>query len=366
MENYPQFKAGTVFNELVYAKLKKSELIKNSVTIRFPTRLNAMVLDATRLIPNDLKVFPAGGVFISIAKPINVKTEFLGDYDGQLVIGGSTKRKALVNHAYQIMCKVLDKYPSLSIEVNDNGIIKHCGFGSSGAILGGVCSSINELFGNPLRKRDLLRYIAGNYGEEIIDDDKDNLQLVQAIGGSLSTGLIRGGIQVLVGNATPIMICSWNGEVVLAVPKDYVSKSAKELIESERKSIYENSETQVVTFLDRLSIHEDAYNMLHDGLPGLANGDISAVSDLVFDWRFNKGGISVGTCFYPGVNDIADNVRHLYENKNCAQLGMSSLGPLFYALVNNKKDRNICAETFNNQNMETESVPVCNGRYVAF
>lgn len=121
--------------------------------------------------------------------------------------------------------KALGVPTSLSISVDESNVIKHCGFGSSGAILGAICSSINELFGNPISNLDLITYIASNYGEEVNDNNKDRLKLVQCIGGSLSSGLTKGGIQVIAGMATPIMSAEYIGKVVIGVPNDFKPKS---------------------------------------------------------------------------------------------------------------------------------------------
>ena len=180
------FKAGTVFNE--YKSPRKSKLVYGTVTIDFPTRLNAMSIDTSAIATNDNNMsFPAGEVLASIKKFVKVKTKYLGNKNGNLIIGENTKRKALVNHAYLLMCQALDNSPSLSIDVNDDEVLKHCGLGSSGAIISAVCSSINELYGKPIKNLDLISYIANNYGEEVQDNDKDNLKLVQCIGGSVAS-----------------------------------------------------------------------------------------------------------------------------------------------------------------------------------
>jgi len=301
--------------------------------------------------------FQAGEVMASIKKPINVTTKFIGNNNGQLVIGDKTKRKALVNHAYLIMCQALGNSPSLSIDIDDELVMKHAGLGSSGATLGAVCASINELYGSPIDNLDLISYIANNYGEEIEDDDRENMKLVQCIGGSIADGLTEGGIAIITGNAVPIMTANYDGNAVVAIPEDYVPLSAKELMEREEAHMSGFQE------YGEKYASDVAYKVLHRGLPQLCKGDMSAIADAAFDHRFNRGSIQNCSFVYPRVNEIAKNVRHLYENGDCDMLAMSSVGPAFFALVDNKEDELRCLDTFAKQKMSVSTVSVHNGTY---
>lgn len=365
MNGFPIVKAGTVFNKFKgVIDRSKLVLVKESVLIRFPTRVNTMVLDLTKLAPNEDMIFPAGEVLISVDKPVIVKTKFLRNFNNQLQIGDNTKRKALVNHAYQLMCQALGISPSLYIDVDDSNVIKHCGLGSSGATLGAVCSSINELFGSPIKSLDLLKYITNNYGEETTDGEKDLIQSVASIGGSISTGLFDGGIQVITGNATPIMSCNYNGKVIIGVPRDYNPLTAKEQIELEDKYIFNNPPTQDENTAISLKYREmTAYKMLNHALPLLIGGDISGVSEMAYDFNFKSGGIKMHNWLYPRMSEIADNIINLYQQGKCDSIGKSSVGPAFYALVSNEADQEICAELFNKQNLDTSIISVCNGKY---
>lgn len=358
MNDFPIFKAGTVFNEFG-GICKKSKLIFKHVVLDFPTRLNAMTLDDLATVSgNDNHMsFPAGELLVSIDKPIRVVTKFLGNNAGCLKISNTTKRKSLVNHAYLLMCKALDISPSLSIDVDESNVIKHCGFGSSGAIIGAVCSSINELFGSPIKNLDLITYIASNYGEEIDDNNQEELKLVQCIGGSLSTGLTKGGIQVIAGMATPIMSSEFLGKAVIGIPNDFKPKSALELMKLEEANM-----NNFVSYGKNYN-REIAYKMLNKGLPSLLHGDISVVADMAFEHRFNNGSIKNCSFIHPRVNEIAANIRKLYEYKNCKMLAMSSVGPAFFALVGSSQQEQIVTESFMAENMNTTTVDVCNTSY---
>lgn len=355
--DFPVFPVGTVFKKFD-GLLDKNLLAPriNSVVIDFPVRLNAMSIDASAVTKKGSTSFPAGEVMISIQKYVIVTTEYIGE-DGSLTISNDTRRKVLVKHAYQLMCMVLGKEPSLHINVDDSTVMKHTGFGSSGAIIAAVCASINELYGNPIRDHDLISYIANNYGEEVTDEDEDKLKLVQCIGGSVASGFTQGGISIITGNATPIMSISYESNVVIGVPNDYEPKTANELMELE-ESFLDNFQSHGEKYS-----HEIAYNLLHKGMPQLRKGDISELNKIIFAHRFKMGSIYNCSFVYPRVNSIAAGIQHLYENNRCQMLAMSSVGPAFFALVNNERDELFCIDVFRRQQLNTSTTSICNNTY---
>ena len=124
---FPIIKAGYIFNPL---KLNvESNLKLDSVQISYPCRLDAMAINPAAVVYNSDMVFTPGEVVISLKKFINVKIKVLSPEGGNLIISDNTKRKVLVKHAYLLMCSALNVHPSLEIDVNDNNIPKHCGFG---------------------------------------------------------------------------------------------------------------------------------------------------------------------------------------------------------------------------------------------
>ncbi|MCD8146605.1 MAG: hypothetical protein LUD84_04915, partial [Clostridiales bacterium] len=136
MYGYPIFKVGEVINKFGGSVLDKQlELVHPKVKITFPTRLNTLVLDQTKVVPNPQMLYPAGEVLISIWNPVIVEVSFLGNFDGDISITGTIKRRGLVVHAYHLMCQALNRKPSLAIYVDDSRVKKHVGLGSSGAIL---------------------------------------------------------------------------------------------------------------------------------------------------------------------------------------------------------------------------------------
>jgi predicted sugar kinase len=98
-------------------------------------------------------------------------------------------------------------------------------------------------------------------------------------------------------------------------------------------------------------------------LPQLAYGDISILSDMVFNLRFTNGGIQECSFIFPRVNEIAANIKHLYESGKCDMLSLSSTGPAFFALVSNENDEKECVKQFKKQNMMIIITSACNETY---
>jgi predicted sugar kinase len=352
MSDLPQIKIGYIHNSFDGKLVHNVALKHNSVSIKYPTRLNADGLDLSNFVQNKKRIYPVGEILVSINKFINVATKYLGNNDGILDISKSTKRKVLVNHAYKLMCTALNISPSLHININDDEVLKHCGLGSTGAIIGAVCCSINELYGKPMKDLDIIKYVMSNYGEEI-DDDSENLIVIPSMGGSIATGMAKGGIMVIAGNGVPIGTTNYNGKIIIGVPNDYQPSSKLEDFNSH--NIEQNSELEESKNI--------SYCLVHEILPRLAYGDISALSKMIFKLRFMKGRIQKCSFVFPRINEIAANIKHLYKNDKCDMLSMSSTGPAFFALVSNENDEKECIKQFEKQDMMIITTSACNETY---
>ena len=221
-ETFPIIDAGHIFNPL---KLYITPNLKLSfVDISYPCRLDAMAINPAAVVYNSDMVFTPGEVVISLKKFINVKIKVLDENGGKLVISKRTKRKVLIKHAYLLMCKALNISPSLKIDVDDSDIPKHCGFGSSSSTISSIAAAINELYGNPLKPVDLIKYLASNHGEELDNKNDKSLKVVQCIGGGATNGFTEEGIIIITGQATTISKMKYEGEVLIGIPKDFVEK----------------------------------------------------------------------------------------------------------------------------------------------
>lgn len=358
-DKFPIIKAGHIFNEFS-GNLNNYDIkpILKEININYPCRLDAMAINPAAVCYNDDMIFTPGEVVVSINKFINVKIKLLDETEGHLSISTNTKRKVLVKHAYLLMCKALNISPSLEIEVDDKEILKHCGFGSSSSTIAAVSAAINELYGCPMNNNDLIKYLASNHGEEVNDKDEDNLKVVQCIGGGATNGLTEEGIIIIAGRSTSIAKMKYEGEVLIAIPKDFEQKDAKILMELEEKNLWKFKKTG-----DEYS-EKIAYDLLHKALPDMVNGNIDELSKIVFDYRFNMGSIDNCSFVYDKLSDLANELRILYEQKKCEFLALSSVGPAFFAIIKSEEQKQECIAEMKKLNMDIYESSICNTKYV--
>jgi len=362
--NSKLFKAGTIYSDY-NGKIdtKKIKPLYKNICLNFPTRLAPMSIDDTIFSTNSKRIYSAGGIVVSIDNPIKIILELLNDKNGILHLDKNTRNPAIINHGYRIMCKLLNVSPSLSIYIDDSKVPRHSGFASNGASLGAVCSSINELFGTPIRNKDLLRFLATNYGEQYNVGDSEFLYKNICVGGCLATGLYKDGIQVLTGH-TLAGSTKYYGTAIIAIPFDYKPISSNAFLNLEQIAV-----KNLIDFPNEDYKRYITSNFKHIALPKLASSDISGISNIIFGDRFNdEGGLSIKkfvSKIFPRSTQIAEKVRSLYDNDkpHCDMLGTSSLSPTFFALTSNKVDENICIKRFKEQNMAVYVCPICNDTY---
>ncbi len=355
---FPVFPVGTVFKEFdaILSDTFPLELKYKKVTVKFPMRLNGMSIDSSAIALEGVTSFPAGEISFAIEKFISVTISVSGDK--KLHISENIKRRSIIEHACLVMCKALKVEPFFDIDVVCDNLKIHSGFGTSGATMGAVCAAINEMYGNPINCVDLIKYIANNYGEEVGNDD-NKLQLVQCIGGSIASGLMPGGITIITGDATPIVSERYETEVIIGTPTDFYPKSPKEMMELEE------------SHLESFEIHgkryafQIAYDLLHKGLPNLKCGNIDPICDIIFRHRFKMGSIKNCSFVYPQLVKISENIEHLYTDKLCKLLSLSSVGPSFFVIPDgDKKHEQICIETLMSQGMSVIKTAIFNRLYI--
>lgn len=357
-DKFPIIEVGHIFNEFSGKLNKYVKLENQSIEIDYPCRLDAMAINPAAVCYNTDMVFTPGEVVISLKKFIKVKIVVNDENKGILNISSKTKRKVLVKHAYLLMCQALNVNPSLSIEVEDEDIPKHCGFGSSSSTIASVAAAINELYSCPISNADLIKYLASNHGEEINDSDENNLKVVQCIGGGATNGLTDEGILIIAGKSTIIAKMNYNADVLIALPNDYIQKDAKVLMELEEKNLWKFKRTG-----EKYS-EKIAYDLLHKALPGMANSSIKELADVVFDYRFNMGSNENCSFVYDGLMQISDNIRVLYQENKCDFLALSSVGPAFFAIVKNDAQKKQCKQHMEKFGLKVMETSICNSKYI--
>lgn len=349
--NFTPFIVGKIFNPL-YLKEKKFPVYK-SVTIKYPSRLNAMALDPSKIAKNNNLHYSSGEMIfkVNIFKEVNIK---LLD-SNKIIISTDSKRPSLIKHAALIMKKALSYDGGFEISVKEEKEIKHAGLGSSSGLISSVACAINELFACPISKEDLLKYLAQNHGEEI-ENDNNKLSPVQCIGGSAASGLYSGGMLVLAGDSRVIsqMNIDPKYKVVIGVPKDFHPLDAQQLLKLEIKSF------PGFIFCGKKYGQLIAYRMLHEVLPAMRENDLKTIGSLVYDYRFKMSSIKNCSYCYKNLFKIAKELSFL-KIKSIAQiLSVSSVGPGFFAITN-KSD--ICLKAFKKSNLDSFIVEIYNDSY---
>lgn len=356
VDRFPIYKADYIFNKFNGEISMNKNLKYKEINILYPCRLDAMAINPGAVCYNDSMIFTPGEVVISVNKYIKVSVKIIAGKN-ELSISKETKRKVLVKHAYYLMKAVLSFKDSMEINVIDEDIPKHCGFGSSSSTISAVAAAINELYNHPISNEDLIKYLASNHGEEITDENENDLKMVQCIGGGATGGLTDAGIIIIAGKSTTICKMKYEGKVLIAIPNDFVEQNADILMEKEENNLWKFKETG-----DKYS-KEIAYNLLHKALPGMVNGSINELAEIVFDYRFNMGSIENCSFVYEKMIEQGKELRKIYENGMCEFLALSSVGPAYFVIVKDDNKKEICKNMMEKLNMRVIETSICNTTY---
>jgi predicted sugar kinase len=351
--DFKPFKIGTVFNPIKPERLSPRPVLKN-ISIKFPSRLNAMAIDPSKITSNKNLVYTPGEVIFSVKIYKHIYVERIKEKK-EIIISDGSSRKPLIEHSALLMRKALKIDDGLYISVKNQKEARHCGLGSSSSLIAGVAAAINEIYGNPIDPIALSKYAAQNHGEEI-DNKKGYLMPVQCIGGSAVGGLFEGGMKVLSGETCLIgtMNVPSGYKAVIGIPNDFKERDSEEMLQLEIKNFKKFLNTGL-KFKDKI-----AYNILHLMLPAMTTGDMKTIGDVIFDYRFNMGSIKNCSFVYPKLVKLANKLIPLRDEGFADVLAISSVGPGIFAIT---KKPNVCEKQFRLNNMSVTTVPIENERY---
>lgn len=354
-KDFKPFKVGTIFNPIrdITQPIGARKPILKMIEIYYPYRLNAMAIDPSKITENNNLRYSPGEIIIKTNIYNKIKISLKNN--GQISVSKKSKRRPLILHAALIMKKALRFHHGLKIEVENENVLKHTGLGSSSNIIAAVASAINEIFGKPIDRDTLIRYVAQNHGEEIFNDP-DLLSPVQCIGGSAAAGQYPGAILLLTGENQVISSTKLpkNLKIVIGVPQDYKELDAQTLLKKEIEIFPK------VRYCGLKYSREIAYRIVHEVLPALKIGDISPLGDLIFDYRFKMGSIDYCSYHYPRLTKIAKKLSVLKERGSVQILSLSSVGPSFFALGGDTKT---CLKIFEKQGLLTRICKIENQPY---
>jgi len=324
------------------------------VKIKYPSRLDSACTDPGKIYEySPDNIYAAGQInfCIDICKTISVKLR----NDENIYISERSPRKSLVLHSVLLMKKALEISNGFDIDIKNDLELRHCGLGSSASIIQGVGAAINEIFNNPITSMDLIRYLAGNHGEEIDGDDNHLIQ-VQSVGGSGVCGHYKGGLIIITGRAVPIVSVNLPSDIkiVFGVPKNYTHPDSNTLIHEEIKNISKFKK------VSKDFSREIAYRLLNIAIPELIDGNYKPMKDFIFDYRWDMGSINNCAYAYPEITKIAEKMRPLKNDKDVIFVALSTAGPGFFIATKNIiKAKRI----FSKLNMKTYIANIYNGKY---
>ncbi len=348
-----KFLAGTIFVD--FKKYLGSPAPKyNFISIKYPSRLEAMSLDPSKIAEhfND-NIYPAGQIdfCVNICKTISIKLR----HDNKVVISNPSSRKSLILHSARLMKKILNTKYGFNIDIKNDLELKHCGLGSSSSVIQGVAAAINELFGKPIKSLDLIHFIISNHGEEIDGDDNHLIQ-VQSVGGSGICGHYNGGLIINTGKATPIFRANLPSDfkVIIGVPEQFSYPDSNELMNREIKNMDGFKKTGY-NFAGKI-----AYRLINEAIPGIIHKNYKPCKDLIFDYRWDMGSIKNCSFVCPEILGIAEKLRPLKNDPEIIFISLSSVGPGFFIISKNAER---AQRIFSELNMKTYVTDIYNNKY---
>jgi len=350
--NFKPYKVGTVFNKLEQIIANNIKPVFKSIEIKYPSRLNAMALDPSKIASNDNLHYSPGEIIFKVKIYKKVKVSVIPN--SEIIISNGSNRKSLIMHSAILMRKALKVKHGFFIDVDNQNEIRHAGLGSSSGLISAVACAINETYGNPIKTDNLLKYLAQNHGEETGNDNF--LSPVQCIGGSAAAGLYDGALIILAGENKVILNnnIDSNYRVVIGIPNDFKELNADILLNKEIKNFPKFIRT------GKVYGPEIAYRLLHKVLPALKENNLEELGDLIFDYRFKMGSIKNCSYVYPKLTQLAKKLEFLKTQGMVDVLSISSVGPAFFAIT---YDTVKCTAVFKRLNLNTFVADIDNSKY---
>jgi predicted sugar kinase len=332
LDDFPPFPVGALRSPL-RATPTRAHPTASHVLVRYPTRLNAMALDSSKIVPGE-GGYPAGELLFVCALWRTVEVTIEGPGRGVRIEAGSS-HPVVAEHAATVTAAALGIDSTLSIRVSGPALPAHVGLGSSSGTMAAVASAVARAAGLQVPRRAFIRFLAENHGEEI-DGDPARLMPVQCLGGSAAAGLIPAAIQVVAGRGVPLLGANPDDRyrVVLAHPAELPRWDAKESLAAEARSFEGFART------GREYAREIAYRLVHQAWPALVDGDLRPLGQLLFDYRFRMGSIANCAFSHPDLTSIATAIEAVFTDGLADVLSLSSVGPLFFAVT---RDPDACA-----------------------
>lgn len=337
------FKVGTIFNPIRCDTLP--EVIGRRITIEFPGRLTAMVLDPSKLTENNSVKHTPGEVFFSTGLFLRLTVDLVAE-PLVTVSANLQNRLPIIRHVCELMKQPLGYEGGFKIEVEDFHNLQNVGLGSTGTLQAGIAAAINHLFNSPIKASKMVRYLAQNYGKEV-PGLPDELKPVQCIGSTALVGFSGGGGLVSAGENTIIASADLPEglNILIGLPESPKSPLAS----------LQNFVRTGNNFKNAI-----AYNILHYYIPALLDGNLRKMGDIIFDYHYNKGSILNCADTYPGLGQLMDSLSYLKLEGYVDIISLCGSGPAIFAIG---EDLGECEKAFTANSLQLVKTTVHNGTY---
>ena len=341
--DFPPFPLGAQRSALAGAPATPPDPVTGRVHLAYPSRINAMALDSSKIVPSQ-GAYLAGELLFACDLTRDVEIDIV--QDGPAVqTAPDCDHPVLARHAALLMRSALGIRERLRVRVTAPDLPAHLGLGSSSGQIAAVAAAVNELYGCPVTAHGLVKFLALNHGEEI-DGEEHRLLPVQCLGGSAAAGLIPGAVQVIAGAHVPLLQAGLPEDVhiVLGMPRNPLIRDARASLAAEALHF------DAFTTTGRTHGPEIAYRLLHDAWPALADGDLRPLGSLLFDYRFRMGSLANCAFSHPDLLATGKKVEHIFTDRLAEVLTLSSVGPTFAALTRTPE---ACEQAFADAGLDT-------------
>lgn len=188
------YKIGEIVNSLPYSFQSIPQ--HASCYVKVASRLDTFLCHHNYFVePPRTQVYPVDSINFAINQFTEAKVECIDG--GEIHIDDSVDRKDILRHTALILKKTLGFTCGLKITGRNLHDIQHGGLGSSASLQTAVAVAINNIFGNKIPERDLVRFLAQNYGEEC--DRPGYLAPMASIGGASAVAMGKANLVVMGG-----------------------------------------------------------------------------------------------------------------------------------------------------------------------
>lgn len=133
-------------------------------------------------------VYPIGDVNFVVDRHTVAVVQRTQGAPGETTFDIEQSRRPLAQHVVLLMRDLLDIDAPLRVTTRTMHGIRHGGLASSSSLQGSIALAINELWGAPVPRPDLARYLSQNYGEEC--GDEGLLVAMPSLGGGCASAML--------------------------------------------------------------------------------------------------------------------------------------------------------------------------------